>query len=177
VSKIGMTVGPAIPEPKLPDDLAVCNGMLRELLGTSGRLHKRIDHLEHQLDQLFKRLYGPRADRLNPEQGTSFGDPRPDPASPPPVEPPPPPSPHAKPQKGHGRAPMPANLRRERVVIDIPEAEKHVVRSETQCDELKVADLPSQALPRCKAAPGLVADIVVSKLVGCQSTITPPNAP
>lgn len=47
-----MPDGTAIPEPKLPDNLAVCYTMLQELLGTHGQLHKRIRHLEHQLEQL-----------------------------------------------------------------------------------------------------------------------------
>lgn len=42
---------------------------------------------------------------------------------------------------------------------------KYVIRFDDQPDELRVADLPPQALPRCKAAPGLVADVIVSKLV------------
>ena len=194
-SKGVMPDAAAIPEPKLPDDVAVCHGMLRELLGTHGQLHKRIGHLEHQVEQLLKRLYGPRADKLHPDQGTLFRDP-PEPA---PVEVPPPPTPEVKPRKGHGRAALPANLRRETVIVDIPDAEKaliggvwtkigeeiseqldytpsslfvrrtvrpkYVVRFATQADELRIADLPPQALPRCKAAPGLIADVVVAKLV------------
>src|SRR5262249_13140526 len=100
---------------------------------------------------------------------------------------------------GHGRKPLPNNLRRETVVIDIPEAEKravggtwgkigeevsekldyspsqpfvrrtvrpkHVVRFETKADELKIAALPPEALPKSKAAPGLIADVIVSKCV------------
>ena len=42
---------------------------------------------------------------------------------------------------------------------------KYVVRSENSKDELKVAELPAEALPKSKAAPGLVADAIVSKLV------------
>lgn len=42
---------------------------------------------------------------------------------------------------------------------------KYVVRFDDRPDELTVADLPPTALPKCKAAPGLVADVIVSKLV------------
>src|SRR5262245_43481833 len=97
------------PEPKLPDDLAVCHGLIRELLATNQTLQRRSEQLEHRLDQLLKRLYGPRADRVNPAQASLFGEPPPEPL--------PPPEPavaaaRAKP-KGHGRRPLPANLRRE----------------------------------------------------------------
>lgn len=32
-------------------------------------------------------------------------------------------------------------------------------------EELHIAELPPEALPKSKAAPGLVADVIVSKLV------------
>jgi hypothetical protein len=192
-----MPDGPAIPELNLPTDVAVLQAMVRELLSTNQTQHRRIDHLEHQLDQLLRRYYGPRADRVHPDQPSLFDDPPPEPAPPPvepPVESPPPVTP-----RGHGRKALPKNLRRETGVVDIPEAEKlvvggvwikigeevsekldytpsslfvrrivrpkYVVRFETKPDELKIAELPPEALPKSKAAPGLVADVVVSKLV------------
>jgi transposase len=192
-----MPDGPTTPEPKLPEDLAVCQGLVRELLATVHAQQRRIGHLEHQLDQLLKRVYGPRADKLHPDQGTLFGDPPPEP-DPPPVENPPESRPAASP-RGHGRRGLPADLRRETVVVDIPAAEKvavggtwvkigeevserldytpsslfvrrtvrpkYVVRFDAKPDELKIAELPPEALPKSKAAPGLVADVVVSKLV------------
>jgi transposase len=42
---------------------------------------------------------------------------------------------------------------------------KYVVRFPHQPDQLHIAGLPPEALPKLKAAPGLVADIIVSKLV------------
>ena len=44
---------------------------------------------------------------------------------------------------------------------------KYVVRfpESGQSDEMKIAELPSEAMPKTKAAPGLVADVIVSKLV------------
>ena len=105
----------------------------------------------------------------------------------------------AKRKPGHGRKALPANLRREIVLVDIPESEKiaiggdwtpigeeisekldytpsslfvrrtvrpkYVVRFASKPDELKIAELPPEALPKSKAAPGLVADVVVSKCV------------
>ncbi len=186
-----------MPDTALPADVAVLQDMVRELLASHRSDQKRIAHLEHQLDQLLKRLYGPRADRINPDQPSLFDEPAMDP---------PPPAPAIEPivvtktvPPGHGRKALPANLRRETVVVDIPAAEKlavggawvkigeevsekldytpsslfvrrtvrpkYVVRFETKPDELKIAALPPEALPKLKAAPGLVADVVVSKLV------------
>jgi transposase len=192
-----MSSATATLEPKLPSDLAVCHGMVRELLSTNRKQQRHIEHLEHRLDLLLKRVYGPRADTLNPDQPSLFGEP-------PPEIPPPAPLPVAdatpRPTRpGHGRRELPANLRRETEVVDIPEAEKllvggawtcigeavsekldytpsslfvrrvvrpkYVVRFNAQPDELKIAALPPEALPKSKAAPGLVADVIVSKLV------------
>jgi transposase len=192
-----MPDGPATSEPKLPSDVAVLQGMIRELLGTHDSDQRRIGHLEHQLDQLLKRLYGPRADKLNPDQASLFGDPPPVPVAPP-VETPLASQPAAQ-SRGHGRQSLPPNLRRETLVVDIPEADKlavggtwvkigeevserldftpsslfvrrtvrpkYVVRFDAKPDAMKIAELPPEALPKCKAAPGLIADIVVSKLV------------
>jgi transposase len=192
-----MPDGAATPESNLPKDLAVCHGMIRELLASHTVHQKRIAHLEHQLDQLLKRYYGPRADKIHPDQSLLFEEPPPEPQLV--VEEPPRESPAVARPRGHGRTALPANLRREIVVVDILEADKlsiggawtqigeeasekldyvpsslfvrrtvrpkYVVRFETKPDELKIADLPPEALPKSKAAPGLVADVVVSKCV------------
>ena len=197
-----MPNGPAIPETldHLPDDPALLKEIVRELLATTREQQRRIDQLTHQVHQLTKRLYGPRADRIRPDQPTLFGDPPPDDTPPTPPEP----EPTVPPQvpvtrKGHGRKGLPANLKRITEIVDIPEAEKiahggtwvqigetvseqldytpsslfvrrivrpkYVVRFDDKSDELHVAALSPQALPKCKAAPGLVADVIVSKLV------------
>ena len=186
-----------MPGSKLPEDPALLQAMIRELLTTNQQLQRRSDQLEHRLDQLLKRLYGPRADKLNPDQASLFDEPPPEPPLPlpePVVE-----ATVRETTKGHGRRSLPTNLRRERVVVDIPEAQKlavggawvrigeevsekldytpsslfvrqivrpkYVVRFPHQPDQLHIAGLPPEALPKLKAAPGLVADIIVSKLV------------
>jgi transposase len=180
----------------LPTDVAVLHGMIRELLASHTASQKRIGHLEHQLDQLLKRLYGPRADKIHPDQGILFDEP---PAPVAIVEQSVSSPGESKPKPGHGRKALPANLRREIVLVDIPESEKiaiggdwtqigeeisekldytpsslfvrrtvrpkYVVRFASKPDELKIAELPLEALPKSKAAPGLVADVVVSKCV------------
>jgi transposase len=194
--------GPATPEPTLPEDPVLLQGIVRELLTTVQGQRRRIDQLEHRLDQLLKRLYGPRADKLNPDQLDLFGEgPPPDPV--PPAPPPDPPAAESSPRKtkpGHGRRALPTNLRRVRVEVDVPAAEKlavggtwvkigeevserldftpstlfvrqtvrpkYVVRfGDGRPDQLRVAELPPEALPKAMAAPGLVADVIVSKCV------------
>lgn len=192
-----------VTQAKLPEDVGVLHGMVRELLALHADSQKTIARLEHRLDALLKRLYGPKADRLNPDQPSLFGAP----AEPlPPVEPQPEPAAASAPANrspkrpgAHGRQAIPDHLRRERIEIDIPEAEKlafggtwlkigeevserldytpaslfvrqivrpkYVVRRGNAPDELKVAELPAEALPKSKAAPGLVADVIVAKLV------------
>jgi transposase len=195
-------MGPdAPPATPLPDDPAVLQGLVHELLTTVHGQRRQIDQLEHRLDQLLKRLYGPRADKLNPDQLQLFGEgPPPDPAPP---APPPEPTDESSPGKktsGHGRRALPTNLRRVRIEVDVPAAEKlavggtwvkigeevserldftpstlfvrqtvrpkYVVRfGGDRPDQMRVADLPPEALPKVMAAPGLVADVIVSKCV------------
>ena len=196
-----MPDGPANPESNLPQDVAVLQGMIRELLTTVHTQQRRIDQLVHQVHQLTKRLYGPRADTLNPNQLNLFDDPPPGDT---PVSPPPPESTvtvvtTTPKTKGHGRRKLPENLKRVTEVVDVSEAEKlatggtwvkigeeisekldftpsslfvrqivrpkYVVRFESKPDELAMAELPPEAMPKSKAAPGLVADVIVSKLV------------
>ncbi len=198
-------MGPDAPPPpasNLPDDPTVLKGLVHELLATNRQQQRRIDQLEHRLDQLLKQVYGPRADKLNPDQLKLFGEPPPaDPVPPaPPPDPADEPSTPSKKKAGHGRRALPTNLRRERIEVDVPAAEKlavggtwvkigeevserldftpstlfvrqtvrpkYVVRfADDQPDQLRVADLPPEALPKAMAAPGLVADVIVSKCV------------
>ena len=180
----------------LPSDLAVCHGMIRELLTSNQEYRRSIEQLEQRLDLVLKRLYGPRADKINPLQPLLFDEPAPEvppPTAPTVVETP------TTTRKGHGRRGLPENLRRETQIIDIAEAEKlafggtwikigeeiserldvtpanvfvrrtvrpkYIVRFEDKPDQHQIAPLPAEALPKAKAAPGLVADVIVSKCV------------
>ena len=196
-------------ESNLPDDPSLLKGMIQELLTTNREQQRRIDHLVNQVHQLTKRLYGPRADTLNPNQPTLFGEP---PPSDTPVSPPPEPTVVATAttttvKNGHGRRKLPENLKRVTETIDVTDAEKlavggtwvkigeeisekldftpsslfvrqivrpkYIVRfradadlpDEKKPDVMKIAELPPEAMPKSKAAPGLVADVIVSKLV------------
>src|SRR5262245_59952886 len=123
-------MGPDAPPPpasNLPDDPAVLKGLVHELLATNRQQERRIDQLEHRLDQLLKRVYGPRADKLNPDQLELFDDGPPDPVPPPAAEPAGEPVPPVTKKAGHGRRALPVNLRRVRVEVDVPDAEKVAV--------------------------------------------------
>jgi transposase len=110
----------------LPDDPVVLQAMIRDLLATLKDTRHELDGVRHRLDLLLKRLYGPKAERFDPNQPSLF-----DGCPPPPVPeltPAPPDEPeampHPKKKKGHGRKPLPEHLRRERKECDLSDAEK-----------------------------------------------------
>jgi transposase len=57
---------------KLPDDLSLCHEIILELLDDKEKSQVLIDKLQHQLEQLLKARYGPRADRIHPDQMQLF---------------------------------------------------------------------------------------------------------
>ena len=110
-------------ESTLPDDPETLKGMIRELLAMLTGTRQELDGVRQRLDQLLRRLYGPKGEQFRPDQPSLFegsAEPAP-PSTPVPVEHEPVTS--AK-KKGHGRRRLPADLKRERVVHDVPEAEK-----------------------------------------------------
>jgi len=185
----------------LPDDPTLLKGIVRELLATHHSQQRQIDQLTHRLDLLLKKVFGPRADQIDPRQLNLFEAPSVELPPPPPLTASPPPSATTEKKNGHGRRKLPENLKRETEIVDIPESvkqatggewqkigeevsekldyspsslfvrrivrPKYVVRfpDNGQSDEMKIAELPPEAMPKTKAAPGLVADVVVSKLV------------
>src|SRR6516225_690324 len=58
--------------PPLPDDLVTCHSMIVELLATLKDTQRHNEHLRHRLDQLLRRLYGPRAEKFDPNQPWLF---------------------------------------------------------------------------------------------------------
>jgi transposase len=116
----------------LPDDLAVCQRMIVELLTTLRQSRQDNEHLRDRLDRLLRRLYGAKGEKFDPNQPFLFADmtTAESDAEAPPVEPPPAeatataPKPIAKKKPGHGRKGLPENLRRDRRVYDLTEAER-----------------------------------------------------
>jgi len=58
--------------PALPDDPVVLKQMIAELLATLRDRDRQCDQLRHRLDQLLRRLYGPRAEKFDPNQPWLF---------------------------------------------------------------------------------------------------------
>jgi len=111
------------PDATLPDDPDTLKGMIRELLALLHTRDRELSGVQQRLDQLLRRLYGPKGERFRPDQPALF-DLLVEAAS---TEPPPvpvTPEPAARAKRGHGRRRLPADLTRERVVYDVPESEK-----------------------------------------------------
>jgi len=110
----------------LPKDLTACHALIRQLLEQLNNSTRKLTQMEHQLQQLLRRLYGRSSEKIDPKQMVLFAEllkqleaqnppvqPQPDPAAPP-----------AAPRKGHGRRRIPDDLPRERRIHDLPENEK-----------------------------------------------------
>lgn len=127
VRSTGMsTDAAALPdESTLPDDPETLKGMIRELLAMLHNRDQELSGVRQRLDQLLRRLYGPKGEHFRPDQPTLF-DGAAEPAS---RDTPPSPDPASaaaptSTKRGHGRRKLPADLARERVVYDVPDAEK-----------------------------------------------------
>jgi hypothetical protein len=56
------------PAASLPDDLALCHEIIRQQADTIRESQRRIEQLEHQVEQLLRRQYGPRRESVDPAQ-------------------------------------------------------------------------------------------------------------
>jgi transposase len=126
----GSSTPPTPPLPPLPNDIATLHAMIAELIEALNRSERDREGLQQRIDQLLRRLYGPKAERFDPNQPwliaemaqadagpgdaptTANAD-----ASAASVEPP------AK-RPGHGRRQLPADLPRQRVEHHLPEAQR-----------------------------------------------------
>src|SRR5260370_1003833 len=52
----------------LPDDLALCHEIIRQQADTIQESQRRIEQLEHQVELLLRRQYGPRRESVDPPQ-------------------------------------------------------------------------------------------------------------
>ena len=101
--------------PPLPSDVATLQGMVRELLATVADLRRTVEAQQHRIDDLTRRLYGRKSERVE-EDSASPRDALPPFVTPSPDRP-------AR-RRGHGRRALPEHLPRERVEYDLAEAEK-----------------------------------------------------
>ena len=106
----------------LPDDIEAAHRLIRELLATLREQTDLNANLQHQLEQLLRKLHGRKSEKLDPNQLLLFAreileaggpeiTPEPQPATPAPEKPP---------AKGHGRKPLPTSLPRKTVLHDVP---------------------------------------------------------
>src|SRR5262249_32295118 len=126
------TVAASSVMPPLPDDPAALKQMILELLDALKKSQHECEGLQQRLDQLLRRLYGPKAERFDPNQPwllpelaptradnngatatpTSPADNNENGAA-------------AKPKRpGHGRKRLPADLPRPRIEHALPEAQR-----------------------------------------------------
>ena len=58
----------------LPGDLDLCHEIIRQQADTIGELQRRIGQLEHQVELLLRRQFGPRRESVDPDQLRLFSD-------------------------------------------------------------------------------------------------------
>src|SRR3954471_16601515 len=130
----------ADPTAALPNDPAILQQMIVELLAVLRDTRRQNEDLQHRLDLLLRRLYGPRTERFDPNQPLLIPDafealvpeaaeignavpPDPKPGTAP-----------AKPSRPHGRRALPKDLRRVPRLYELTEAERRC----PECGETRV---------------------------------------
>jgi transposase len=105
----------------LPDDLALCHEIIRQQADTIQESQRRIEQLEHQVELLLRRQYGPRRESVDPNQLRLFTDDATDDVSEGTTEEPSEPV-DAKPKRRWrrgGRQTLPESLPRKRIEYDL----------------------------------------------------------
>ncbi len=109
----------------LPDDVSACHAMIGQLLDNLQDATRKISQMEHQLQQLLRRLYGRSSEKLDPNQMALFAEMLKQlEAQSPPAEPESVPAAPAANHNGHGRRRLAPDLPRQRVVHDLAEEDK-----------------------------------------------------
>ncbi len=123
---------PPAAKPVLPDDPVILRGMIHELLDALQRQRRQMEQVQHRLSLILQRLYGPRKERINPDQLLLFAeafaavrleedasaDVDEDEGEPIPAA-----GPKRRPHR-HGRQELPKDLPRVPVIHDLTEAER-----------------------------------------------------
>ena len=114
-------VMPPADTPDLRDgEIARLRAMVAELLAVVAGLRRRVESQQARIDQLLKLAFGPRNERVVEPAAPDEAPAGPNPEPPPPGDP----TDGPPPRRGHGRRPKPADLPRERVEVDLSDAEK-----------------------------------------------------
>src|SRR6516164_8966498 len=115
----------------LPDDPVILQQMIRELLDVLTQTRHENEQLQHRLDLLLRRLYGPRTERFDPNQPLLIPDAFDDPSATTAQEAPPATDPRPEERTGtkekqrrHGRKGLPKDLARVPVLYELTEAER-----------------------------------------------------
>jgi transposase len=107
----------------LPNDVATLQHLVAELLQSLHERDRTVAQLQHRLDGLLRRLYGPRSEPFRPDQPLLFAQPEAAPADAAAAEAnPTPPAPRRA--RPHGRRRLPAHLPRETRHHTLTEAER-----------------------------------------------------
>src|SRR5262249_4643513 len=120
-----------VPSPPLPSDIPTLHAMIVELLDALKKSQHEREGLQQRLDQLLRRLYGPKAERFDPNQpwllpelATANADDNEATAAPTALADSGAAA-TAKPKRpGHGRKPLPADLPRRRIEHALSEAQR-----------------------------------------------------
>jgi len=166
----------------LPDDPVILKRMILELLETLKTTRRQNDQLHHRLDQLLRRLYGPRAEKFDPHQPFLF------PAMPAPA-PPETAAPEAAPpvrdetpvtkKNGHGRRRLPESLPRVRQTHSLADSECTCPECGTR--RVKIGEEISEQLDYQPAALFVIEHVretyACPKCQGCVTTADKPPAP
>ena len=122
-----MHPSPALPIAALPDDVGVLQELVRGLLASHQAERQRNTELQERIDQLIRRLYGVKSDKLGQNQpglfdGLEEGQP-PEADQPPPPPPEPEPVPNQRRRSAHGRRKIPDDLARVTRTVDFTPTE------------------------------------------------------
>jgi transposase len=174
---MSLTDPTAVPLPTaaehLPDDVATLRRMVLELLASVQERDRDNEALRHRLDQLLRRLYGPRGERFDPNQLLLFAEPAADTPTAAPTEP----AAAAQPQRRcrpHGRRRLPDNLPREPRHHELSEA----ARVCAGCGQVRV-DIGTDKSEQLEYRPAslIVIEHFVHKYVCPCCSRRPPQSP
>jgi transposase len=107
----------------LPNDLALCHELIRQQADSLREAQRRIEQLEQQVERLLRHQYGPRRERVDPDQLRLFADDAPEDAADAAAGEP---SEVARPKRKwrrRGRQRLPEHLPRQRIEYELPAAE------------------------------------------------------
>jgi transposase len=113
-------------EAPLPTDLDLCHEIIRQQAATIEETQRRIEQLEHHIEQLLRRQYGPRRESVDPDQFRLFTDEAPEGLAEVGPEAPTGPedtAPARSRWRRRGRQRLPEHLPRERIEYELPAEE------------------------------------------------------